>query len=109
MPVWYLAIGVVTLCAYALDKLAAERRGWRVSEARLQMLALAGGWPIAWVAQQLFRHKTRKHEFRKVFRFCVAANLIVLGAVIWVGGDPINLVKELASHLQKQGLQAEGM
>lgn len=35
---------------------------------------LAGGWPGALVAQELLRHKTRKREFRVVFRATVVLN-----------------------------------
>jgi uncharacterized membrane protein YsdA (DUF1294 family) len=38
------------------------------------LLALAGGWPGAPVAQRGLRHKSRKPSFRAVFRVTVLAN-----------------------------------
>jgi uncharacterized membrane protein YsdA (DUF1294 family) len=45
-----------------------------------------GGWPGAWIAQQAFRHKTRKSSFQVTFWACVALNLAALAWMIWNGG-----------------------
>lgn len=68
-----LVLGVVTYAAYALDKRRARERAWRLPEGRLQLLALLGGWPGAFLAQRRFRHKVSKGGFQVVFW------LIVLG------------------------------
>ena len=44
-------------------------------EQSLHLLALAGGWPGAWAAQGLLRHKSRKASFRVPFWFTVVANI----------------------------------
>ncbi|GAA4031011.1 hypothetical protein GCM10022212_31900 [Actimicrobium antarcticum] len=48
----------------------------------MHLLALSGGWPGALIAQQIFRHKTVKEEFRQVFWITVAANVIALIVVV---------------------------
>lgn len=68
-----LASGVSVLL-YGADKSAAEQGRWRTPESTLHAVALVGGWPGALVAQQAFRHKTRKQPFRAVFWGTVAAN-----------------------------------
>ncbi len=78
----YLVMSFVTFCVYGLDKRAARRHSWRMPEATLHLLDLAGGWPGGLVAQQVFHHKTRKRSFRIMFWFTVAANLVFLG-VLW--------------------------
>lgn len=50
--------------AMAIDKRRAEQREWRVPEATLLLLALAGGWPGVKLAQQRLRHKTVSQPFR---------------------------------------------
>jgi uncharacterized membrane protein YsdA (DUF1294 family) len=40
----------------------------------LHLLALAGGWPGALVAQNRLRHKSRKKPFRTIFWATVAIN-----------------------------------
>lgn len=83
VPVVYLGASAVTFFAYWLDKAAARRTLHRTSEQTLQLFALFGGWPGAWVAQQLFRHKTRKASFQGVFWTCVLLNGLALGWLVW--------------------------
>jgi len=70
-PAWialvYLALSVFTFLAYWHDKTAATHGERRTPESTLHMLALAGGWPGALLAQQFLRHKSAKAEFRSVF------------------------------------------
>lgn len=78
---FYLVVSPATFAAYALDKSAAERRTWRTSESTLHLLALAGGWPGALVAQSRLRHKSKKQPFRTVFRVTVVLNC---AAFVWL-------------------------
>ncbi|MBM3115816.1 DUF1294 domain-containing protein [Jeongeupia naejangsanensis] len=73
-----LAASTVAFVCYGYDKWRARAGGWRVSEAMLQMLALAGGWPGAWLGQRAFRHKTGKPGFRRIFLLAALLNLLVL-------------------------------
>ncbi|MBY9067730.1 DUF1294 domain-containing protein [Hyphomonas sp. WL0036] len=75
---WFAVYGiasVVTFIGYGLDKRAAKQNEWRISETILLMLGLVGGWPGAIVAQELFRHKTKKLYFRTLFWMSVAINI----------------------------------
>ncbi len=74
----YLGLSVVAFLAYAFDKSAAARGRWRTSEHKLHMLALAGGWPGALLAQQFLRHKSAKQSFRQVFWGTVFLNIVGL-------------------------------
>ena len=84
---WYLALSAVTFVVYGIDKNSAQRNGWRVPERILQFLAFTGGWPGAWIAQQVLRHKTSKRSFQIEFWICVIVNLLLLGALVWQGGE----------------------
>lgn len=83
-PLWvaggYLGLSLLTFIVYAMDKSAARTQGWRTAESTLHLLALAGGWPGALLAQQWLRHKSSKREFRTVFWATVWLN--VLGLVL---------------------------
>ena len=79
---WYIAISLATFLLYAHDKKAAERNSWRVQEATLHKLAIAGGWVGAAFAQKFLRHKSKKAEFRKIYYLTVLGNIIGL-IVIW--------------------------
>lgn len=66
--VFHLAsINMTTFVAYGLDKKAAVRGEWRVPENTLHVLEFLGGWLGALVAQKIFRHKTKKKSFRRIF------------------------------------------
>ncbi len=77
-PNWWIVYGVASLACfagYALDKRAAENRNWRISETILLLVGLVGGWPGAIIAQEIFRHKTKKIAFRTLFWMSVAINM----------------------------------
>ena len=60
-----LILNVWTFMVFGWDKICAEDRGWRVSEAGLLGLALLGGTIGAYAGRAIFRHKTRKQPFSK--------------------------------------------
>ena len=68
-----LVINLLTYWAYASDKRRAQENAWRLSEARLHLLELLGGWPAAFVAQRRLRHKCSKAGFQIVFWLIVLA------------------------------------
>jgi uncharacterized membrane protein YsdA (DUF1294 family) len=85
LPPW-LALGMAgasALCflVYGWDKMAAGRAEARVPENLLHLFALAGGWPGGLIAQRVFRHKTIKQSFRRMFWVTALANL---SAVAWL-------------------------
>jgi len=77
----YVLASLLALGFYAWDKSSAMRGAWRTPENTLQMIALAGGWPGALLAQQWLRHKTRKPAFLRVFWLCVALNVAAFVAL----------------------------
>ena len=87
LPPWVLgALGLLnaaTFLAYALDKDAARKGRWRTSEKHLHLLALLGGWPAAWWAQQWLRHKSSKTEFRAVYWATLLLNCAALAVLVW--------------------------
>ena len=77
----YAIISAVTFIAYAIDKPAAQAGRQRISESSLHLLALAGGWPGALLAQQTLRHKSTKSSFKVVLWITVLLNC---GAFAWL-------------------------
>lgn len=85
------AINTATYIVYRHDKqialaaAAGSPGGWRVREVSLHLWALSGGWPAAFVAQRVLRHKTRKWEFLVVFwAIVVGEELMLLCLMIWL-------------------------
>lgn len=75
----YGLVSVVTFCLYWSDKRKAQNDSWRTPEKILHAMELAGGWPGALVAQQVFRHKTRKVSYQVVFWL-----IVLLHQVFWI-------------------------
>lgn len=81
---WYLFAGLFTFAVYGRDKWAAKTSRWRTAEPTLHILSLLGGWPGAFVAQRLFRHKSRKKPFQSVFLITIVANVAATGGLFWL-------------------------
>ena len=61
--VYPTVVNIVTFITYGVDKWQATREGWRISEATLLWLVVAGGGFGALAAVWLFRHKTKHVKF----------------------------------------------
>jgi uncharacterized membrane protein YsdA (DUF1294 family) len=78
VPVAYLLMSILTFLAYGSDKSSAEQDLRRTPEATLHYMALFGGWPGAWIAQRVFRHKSKKTDFQNTFWLTVIVNCTIL-------------------------------
>jgi uncharacterized membrane protein YsdA (DUF1294 family) len=90
MSMWLQGVSLIPLAAYGIvsvlafllywsDKRKARADHWRTPENVLHALEFAGGWPGALLAQQMFRHKTRKFSFQLVFWL-----IVLLHQVFWI-------------------------
>ena len=78
-------LGLANLAAFAAmgwDKSCAERGERRIAERTLLTFAAAGGGPGAVLAQQVFRHKTRKQPFASALLAILIAQLVL--ALFWL-------------------------
>lgn len=74
-------VNIITYWVYMQDKQAAQRQARRVPENTLHLLAVLGGWPAAYLAQEKLRHKTQKQPFRKIYFCTIALNVLL---VLWL-------------------------
>jgi len=86
LPV-YLVASAVAFSVYAQDKSAAKQSQRRTPESTLHLLGLIGGWPGAFIAQQLIRHKSKKRSFQNTFWATVVVNCIGLLLLFTFGVD----------------------
>lgn len=70
----YAAASLISFGQYWHDKSRALHGGRRIPENSLHLVELLGGWPGALLAQQIFRHKTRKGSYQLLFWTIVAAH-----------------------------------
>ena len=78
IPIYLIAINVVTFFMYGIDKWKAKRSKWRISEATLLGLAVIGGSIGAWLGMRVWHHKT----MHKKFKYGVPAILILQLALL---------------------------
>jgi uncharacterized membrane protein YsdA (DUF1294 family) len=90
VSLWLRGVSLIPLAAYAIvsvlafflywsDKRKARADSWRTPENVLHAVELAGGWPGALLAQQVFRHKTRKVSYQLLFWL-----IVLLHEVFWI-------------------------
>lgn len=101
--VWYRGVSVIPLAAYGLvsvvafflywsDKRKAATARWRTPENVLHAVELAGGWPGALIAQQVFRHKTRKVSYQVLFWVIVLLHQVFWVDQLFLGGTLLSLL-----------------
>ncbi|MDA1264183.1 MAG: DUF1294 domain-containing protein [Planctomycetota bacterium] len=79
---WLTSLNLLVLPLWGFDKTAA-RRGWtRVPELVLHVCAALGAVPASFFAMQVFRHKTLKPKFRRLYYTFFAIQAI--GALLWL-------------------------
>jgi uncharacterized membrane protein YsdA (DUF1294 family) len=89
------AYGVVSVLAFLLywrDKRQAQTEGRRTPENILHAVELAGGWPGALIAQQVFRHKTRKVSYQVLFWAIVLLHQVFWLDQLFLGGTLLSIL-----------------
>lgn len=61
--IYLIAVNLVGFFVMGIDKLKAKKRGWRIPEATLFIIALIGGSVGSIIGMHLFRHKTKHWYF----------------------------------------------
>jgi len=82
-----LIASLLAFLAQGLDKFQARGSGRRIPEIWLHLLELIGGWPGANFGQQLFRHKTFKPSYRRMFLGAIAIHIALLSICLFYFGS----------------------
>lgn len=75
---YLIIINIIAFITYGIDKFKAQHNRWRIPESTLILLAALGGSVGAFLAMQLFRHKTKHPKFY----ICVPIFIIIHAAII---------------------------
>lgn len=75
----YVLASLLTFYLYWHDKRQARGNAWRTPERVLHAAELCGGWPGALLAQQRFRHKTRKLPYQLKFW-----TIVIVHQLFWI-------------------------
>lgn len=79
----YLLMSLTTFVAFFRDKQAAAHGSWRTPERTLHMLELVGGFPGAFAAMALLRHKNRKPTYVAVTVLITLAHVGAWAYWLW--------------------------
>jgi uncharacterized membrane protein YsdA (DUF1294 family) len=92
----YVLMSMLCYYYYFLDKGYSQTGQRRIPENRLHTFELLGGWPGAFLAQQMLRHKNRKQSYQFVFWFIVS-----LHGLVWMDYLALNhlLLNSLKAYL----------
>ncbi len=80
---WLMFMSIWAFAAMGYDKRQAKKRGRRVPERNLWLLAILGGGIGAYLGMQMFRHKTRHTSFR--IGFLLLAMIYGIGILYLLG------------------------
>ncbi len=73
----YLLASVAGFLLFWADKNKAQKGQWRIPESTLHGVELFGGWPGTLIAQQVFRHKTRKVSYLVTLWLIIALHQLI--------------------------------
>lgn len=88
----YLGASVVSFIQYWADKHKAQTDAWRTPESSLHLVELLGGWPGAFAAQKLLRHKTRKGSYQATYWLIVLIHLAFWVDTLFLGQHALTFV-----------------
>lgn len=75
---WIIGVSIASFVTYGYDKSVAGHNVTRVPEVVLHLLTATGGTIGSFAGMQIFRHKTQKKPFQRVFWGIVAIQVIVI-------------------------------
>jgi uncharacterized membrane protein YsdA (DUF1294 family)/cold shock CspA family protein len=96
LGVYPAGISLLTFWLYFDDKRRAQSGGWRTPESTLHLCELLGGWPAAFIAQRVFRHKSAKGRYLFVFWAIVILHQIVAADFIsggMISGEVLSVLR----------------
>ncbi len=81
--IYLAAINIVTFFLYGIDKWKARHDKWRITEARLIGIAVAGGSIGALLGMRLWHHKTQHAKFRYGLPAILILQIATVVAVVY--------------------------
>ncbi|MHC6225490.1 DUF1294 domain-containing protein [Pseudomonas sp. X10] len=90
----YPLVSLLSFLLYRQDKRQARAQARRTPEKILHASELCGGWPGALLAQQLFRHKTRKASYQLTFWGIVAVHQLFWTDYLLFDGHWLGMLPE---------------
>lgn len=94
---YYFAVNIFTFALFVYDKWCAQHDRWRVRESTLLFWAAIGGGLGAFLAMDIFHHKTLHLKF-KLFVPIFLCLQIFIAAIVLI--NPENILEKVLSKIQ---------
>lgn len=82
ITIYFVLISLISVITCVVDKIAAKRDGWRISEKTLFILCFLGGSVAMYATMRLIRHKTLHKRFMLGIPLIIALQLVLILGVI---------------------------
>lgn len=82
--IYLTAINLLLFALMGIDKWKAKNSRWRIPERTLFLTAMLGGSVGGILGMRIFRHKTRHNSFKYGFPAILAAQLALVGGVMYL-------------------------
>ena len=79
--IFFIIISFISMLVTVIDKKSAKAGRWRISEARLLLLATLGGSVAMYFTMLFIKHKTKHKKFMLGLPVIIIIQLIIL--IIW--------------------------
>lgn len=79
VTIYMLIMSIVGFVAMGIDKRKAIKRGWRISELTLLLIAFMGGALGSFLGMHIFRHKTKHIKF-----IILIPSALLLNILLWL-------------------------
>ena len=87
--IYLAAINIVAFFLYGIDKWKAQHDKWRITEATLLWIAVAGGSLGALLGMKTWHHKTQHAKFRYGLPTILILQIAAVVAAVYYGHLPI--------------------
>lgn len=95
---YLIAINIVTLIVYGIDKVKAMKGKWRISEATLLLLAIIGGSVGAWLGMKTWHHKTMHKKFKYGLPLILLAQIALIALTSCKTKQAVEVSAPMKSH-----------
>ncbi len=84
VTIYMLIMSIIGFITMGIDKRRAIKRGWRIPERTLLLIAFIGGALGSFLGMHLFRHKTKKIKFIVLIPIALLLNILLWIEIVCV-------------------------
>lgn len=82
--IYFVVINIVAIAITISDKNKAKKGKWRIKESTLLLVSALGGSVAMYITMKKIRHKTRHKKFMIGIPAIIAAQVLILGFIIYL-------------------------